>query len=99
MVRPVGLVHGAWHGTWCWERVTPYLDGLGVPWVAVDLPSCARAASGSDVEADTLAVKVALDNLSGDEPAVLCGHSRAGLMVTEAGTHDRPEEPCRAAHR
>jgi pimeloyl-ACP methyl ester carboxylesterase len=58
----------------------------------LDLPSCAKAASGSDVEADTVAVEAALDQLPGDEPAVLCGHSRGGLMVTEAGTHPRVGE-------
>jgi pimeloyl-ACP methyl ester carboxylesterase len=92
MARPVVLVHGAWHGSWCWERVTPHLDQAGVPWTALDLPSCAKAASGPDVEADTVAVEAALDQLPGDEPAVLCGHSRGGLMVTEAGTHPRVGE-------
>ena len=22
------LVHGAWHGAWCWERLTPELEKL-----------------------------------------------------------------------
>ncbi|EWS64961.1 hypothetical protein Y695_01789 [Hydrogenophaga sp. T4] len=24
------LVHGAWHGAWCWKRVLPLLRGTGV---------------------------------------------------------------------
>ena len=24
-----GLVHGAFHGSWCWERLTPELERLG----------------------------------------------------------------------
>ena len=34
-----GLVHGAWHGAWCWERLVPELELLGHRTVAVDLPA------------------------------------------------------------
>jgi len=33
------LVHGAWHRSWCWERLTPLLEELGHRVVVVDLPS------------------------------------------------------------
>ncbi len=23
------LVHGSWHGAWCWEKLVPFLDGAG----------------------------------------------------------------------
>lgn len=36
-VPPVVLVHGSWHGSWCWSLVIEHLAGLGVPAVAVDL--------------------------------------------------------------
>ena len=26
---PFVLVHGAWHGGWCWERVAPLLEAAG----------------------------------------------------------------------
>jgi hypothetical protein len=28
---PVVLVHGAWHGAWCWSRVVPLLAAAGYP--------------------------------------------------------------------
>jgi pimeloyl-ACP methyl ester carboxylesterase len=34
-----GLVHGAFHGSWCWQRLTPELERLGHRVLAVDLPS------------------------------------------------------------
>lgn len=34
---PVVLVHGFWHGSWCWSRVTEHLAVRGVPSVAVDM--------------------------------------------------------------
>jgi pimeloyl-ACP methyl ester carboxylesterase len=88
-MRPVVLVHGAWHGPWCWERVTPLLDAAGVPWVAPDLPSVARSSEGVGVAEDVAAVEAVLDELPGSEPAVLLGHSRGGRVISEAGTHDR----------
>lgn len=35
MTGSVLLVHGAWHGAWCWEAVQQHLPGT----VALDLPS------------------------------------------------------------
>ena len=88
-MRPVVLVHGAWHGPWCWEGVTPLLDAAGVPWTAVDLPSCAQASEGAGLAEDIAAVEAVLDSLPGDEPAVLLGHSRGGAVMSEAGVHPR----------
>ena len=31
------LVHGAWHGAWCWSRVLPLLRSAGVDSHAVTL--------------------------------------------------------------
>ncbi|WP_436532587.1 alpha/beta fold hydrolase [Actinoplanes sp. HUAS TT8] len=36
-MRNVVLVHGFWHGSWCWSPVTARLAGRGIPSVAVDL--------------------------------------------------------------
>ena len=36
-MRKVTLVHGFWHGSWCWSLVAGQLAGRGIPSVAVDL--------------------------------------------------------------
>ena len=36
-VTPVVLVHGFWHGSWCWTRVSEELAARQIPSVAVDL--------------------------------------------------------------
>ena len=74
----VVLVHGAWHGAWCFERVLPLVRAAGVDVRAVDL---ARDGFASDVDS----VRVVLDAVDGD--VVLLGHSYGGAVVTEAGVH------------
>ena len=32
------LVHGAWHGGWCWSEVVRLLTEQGYPAIALDLP-------------------------------------------------------------
>ena len=77
----VVLVHGAWHGAWCWEQVTPRLDG---PYVLVDNPSVSR--SDATLADDVANVRRALDAIDG--PVVLVGHSYGGAIISEAGVHD-----------
>ena len=38
----VVLVHGAWHGAWCWYKVVPALTRAGHTVLAPDLPSLGR---------------------------------------------------------
>jgi pimeloyl-ACP methyl ester carboxylesterase len=75
----VVLVHGAWHGAWCWDKVVALLDDAGVTSVAVELPFTSY---GDDVAAAATAVT----DVGG--PVVLCGHSYGGAVITGAG--DQP---------
>ena len=80
------LVHGAWHGPWCWQRVTPLLDDAGIVWTAVDLPTCNPQPNEPATLADDAAVvRGALDMLDG--PTIVLGHSYGGAVVTQACDH------------
>jgi len=72
------LVHGLWHGAWCWDGVRAALARRGVESIAVELPL-------TDLAADTAATVAALDGFG--RPAVLVGHSYGGAVVTAAGAH------------
>jgi len=79
----VVLVHGAWGGSWCWERVVPLLEQRGVQAVTVDLPSVgAEPDDECSLAADAAVVTRVLDG--GDGPFLVCGHSYGGMVVTQA---------------
>src|SRR6516162_5574618 len=69
------LVHGAFHGSWCWQLLGAELESRGHRVVAPDLP-CEDPAAGA-----TRYAEVVLAALAGSEPPVLVGHSLAGLTV------------------
>jgi pimeloyl-ACP methyl ester carboxylesterase len=81
MTATVVLVHGGGGSPAAWDRVMPLLDGLGVPSVAVQLPSCLPESALDDAAA----VQLVLDECVG--PVVLAGHSWGGMVLTEVGTH------------
>jgi pimeloyl-ACP methyl ester carboxylesterase len=74
------LIHGGFHGAWCWSRTIPELEGLGHQAIAIDIPGHGYRV---DEEATmTNRLDAVLDVLqSGD---VLVGHSGGGLEVTRA---------------
>jgi pimeloyl-ACP methyl ester carboxylesterase len=75
------LVHGAWHGPWCWERVIRELDDLDVR--AVALPSTGSDPDSlGDLHDDVDAIRAEVRDIDG--PVVICGHSYGGAPVTEA---------------
>ena len=67
------LVHGAWHGAWCWQALVPELEGRGHRAIAVELPCDDPAATFSDY-ADV--VVAALEGV--DDEVVLVAHSLGG---------------------
>jgi pimeloyl-ACP methyl ester carboxylesterase len=82
----VVLVHGAWHGAWCWQRVVDRLTDAGVRAVAIDLPGHGDDPGPlGDLHTDSSRVREVLDEQSG--PVVLVGHSYGGAVITEAGDH------------
>jgi pimeloyl-ACP methyl ester carboxylesterase len=79
----VVLVHGAWHGAWCWAALQHALDDRGIPSLAVDLPGHgASTLPLGDLHGDAQHVCEVLDRI-GDR-AVLVGHSYGGAVITQA---------------
>src|SRR4051794_39534530 len=90
MTATAVLVHGAWHGAWCFDRVLPLLEQAGVPALAIDLPGHgADPGPFTDLHGDADHVRAVLDTIDG--PVVLLGHSYGGAVVTDAGSHPNVE--------
>ena len=91
------LVHGAWHGSWCWKRVRKALQAQGHDVFTPTLTGLAERshllARNVDLETHVLDV---LNLIRWEELSdlVLCGHSYGGCVVT--GVADRIPEKIRA---
>ena len=74
-VATFGLVHGAGHGAWCWQRLIPVLEALGHRAWAMDLPV-------EDPEAGCLRYAEVVDKaIPPADDLVLVGHSLGGLTI------------------
>jgi len=76
-VAGVVLVHGAWHGAWCWDGVVDELIAADVPVTAVELPL-------TSLDDDVAAARSAISHQGGD--VVVLGHSYGGLVISEAAS-------------
>ncbi len=80
------LIHGSWHGGWCFDGLKARLEAQGHEVIAPDLPGM-----GGD-EAQLRAVSLhgwgafaaGLCRSAQQRPVVLAGHSRGGLVISQA---------------
>jgi pimeloyl-ACP methyl ester carboxylesterase len=79
------LVHGAWHGGWCWRRVANLLEARGHKVYAPTLTGVSDRSHLLDAKTDLtthitdIANLIKWEDLSG---IVLCGHSYGGFVVS-----------------
>ncbi|WP_424630231.1 alpha/beta fold hydrolase [Bradyrhizobium sp. SYSU BS000235] len=84
------LVHGSFHGNWCWSKLIPMLEHEGHKVFAPNLP-----ASGGDpapienADLASYATRVAgvIDGIAG--PIILVGHSMGGIVTSQV-SEQRP---------
>jgi pimeloyl-ACP methyl ester carboxylesterase len=84
------LVHGAWHGGWCWKKLLPVLWGAGHRAFA---PTLTGLADRAHLLGPSVRLATHIDDVAGLieaeelQDVVLVGHSYAGMVVT--GVADR----------
>jgi pimeloyl-ACP methyl ester carboxylesterase len=82
---PVVLVHGAWHGGWCWRRVGDRLTAKGRYVVA---PTLSGVGERSHLASDSISLSTHIDDVVNEirwkdlEGLVLVGHSYGGMVIT-----------------
>lgn len=81
---PLLLVHGAWHGAWCWEYFMPYFAERGYEVHAISLRGHGQSEGHEKLRWHSIAnyvedVAQVVQGLS--QPPVLIGHSMGGMVV------------------
>ena len=87
------LIHGAWHGGWCWYKVVALLEKHGHTVIAPDLPSHGRDKtpfSAVSLQGYVDSVGKVID--AQQEPVILVGHSMGGSMVIPQAAEYRPDK-------
>ena len=78
------LVHGAWHGAWCWYKVVPELTRAGHTVITPDLPSLGRDRTPiGDVSLAQWADSICQIVDAATAPVTLVAHSRGGIVISE----------------
>lgn len=86
------LVHGAYHGAWCYHKVVEILEDAGHTAIAIDLPGHGENRVPRD--------RITLDNYVGHvckiidaqpDPVILVGHSMGGLTISQVA-EERPDK-------
>lgn len=85
------LIHGAWHGAWCWYKVAPLLEAKGHTVVTPDLPGHGDDPTPvGEVTLDAY-VKRVCDVIDAQaDPVILLGHSMGGIVITQTA-EERPD--------
>lgn len=84
------LVHGAWHGSWCWKRVRKAIEAMGHEVFTPTLTGVGERSHllspqvNLDTHIDDVANLIRWEELS---DVVLCGHSYGGCVIS--GVADR----------
>jgi pimeloyl-ACP methyl ester carboxylesterase len=79
------LVHGAWHGAWCWRRVADRLTAGGA---RVFTPTLSGLADRSHLADRSIDLATHVDDVvnllkwEGLRNVVLCGHSYGGMVIS-----------------
>lgn len=78
------LVHGSFHGSWCWRRLVPLLESGGHEVTTPDLPGSGvdtAPPENADLASYATRIAAAIDNVKG--PVVLVGHSMGGIVASQ----------------
>ncbi|KAJ5168597.1 uncharacterized protein N7482_004191 [Penicillium canariense] len=84
-IKPtIVLVHGAWHGSWCWRFQIPALEALGYSVEAVDLPSVSGVKGTTQFDDAVHVRSVVESQISMGKRVVVLAHSYGGPIASAA---------------
>lgn len=78
------LIHGAWHGGWCWDDVVSELEKDGHNAQAPTMPGHNKTDDRSQISLSSYIDKIIETVEASEEKVVLVGHSSAGFLIQAA---------------
>jgi pimeloyl-ACP methyl ester carboxylesterase len=81
MKKHIILIHGAWHGGWCWEGVANELVKQEYEVLAPTMPGHEKNDDRSGIKFSDYIEKILSIANSVEGPVILAGHSSAGLLL------------------
>ena len=78
------LLHGAWHGGWCWDGVIDEIVKAGHTAEAPTMPGHNPGDHRSEIRFDDYVAEICRVLKQQNSPVVLVGHSSAGYMIQAA---------------
>jgi pimeloyl-ACP methyl ester carboxylesterase len=86
------LIHGDWHGGWCWKKIVPFVQLAGHRVLAPDLPGHGQDTTPLSAVTQERIFQCLTNLLDSQvEPVILVGHSSGGMLIT-ALANLRPEK-------
>ncbi len=78
------LVHGAWHGGWCWDEVAAILRAQGHHVLAPDLPGHGKNKTPiKDISLEDYVERI-VSLIGSQTEIILVGHSLGGMVISQA---------------
>lgn len=92
------LIHGAYHGGWCWDRLIGELEARSAAAVAPDLPGHGRDPGWLfDQTMDAYVARIVQTIDAADNSVILVGHSMSGVTAHLAAAQ-RPDRVARVVY-
>lgn len=86
------LVHGAWHGAWCWYKIATRLEARGHTVIVPDMPG--HGADRTPIESvtlDDIVARIGAAVEAAPEPVILVGHSYGGAVISQTAERHAPK--------
>lgn len=91
MKKQIILIHGAWHGGWCWDGVIKALEKKGYTATAPTMPGHHKTDDRSKICLNDYIEKIKAAVKESSAPVILVGHSSAGFLIQSVAA-DMPEK-------
>ncbi len=77
------LIHGSWHGAWCWYKIASRLRADGHEVIVPDLLGRGHSPAKTQLVSLSQMVKETAKLLHSDEPTIVVVHSRYGVLASQ----------------